>query len=89
MPNSRFNQNLECSIFAWLFVIVVVVEMLILSRQELTRLSPDQTILDEARPDQTRPDLLDTMVDFPDTMVDLPDTTVDFPDNMVDLLTQW
>ena len=35
--------------------LVVVVETLRLSRQEQTRLSPDQTILDEARPNQTRP----------------------------------
>ena len=70
LPNSRFNQNLEGSIFAWLFVVVVVVvETLRLSRQEQTRLGSDQTILDKARPDQTRPDLLDTIVHFPDTMV--------------------
>ena len=80
LPNSRFNQNLEGTIFAWLFV-----ETLRLSRQEQTRLSPEQTILDKARPDQTRPELLDTMVDFPDTMVDLPDTMVDLPDTMVGL----
>ena len=78
LPNSRFNQNLEGSIFAWLFV-VVVVETLRLSRREQTRLSPDQT-----RPDQTRPDLPDTAVDFPDTMLGLPDTMVDLPDTMVD-----
>ena len=42
-----------------LYICLVVrsfVETLRLSRQEQTRLSPDQTILNKARPDQTRPD---------------------------------
>ena len=84
LPNSRFKQNLEGSIFAWLSLSLFV-GTLRLSRQEQTCLSPDQTLLDEARPVQTRPDLLDTMVDFPATMIDLPDTMVDLPDAMVGL----
>ena len=79
-------QNLKGSIFAWLFILgCLFVGILRLSRQEQTRLSPDQTILDKARPDQTRQDLLDTMVNFPDTMVVLLDTLLDFPDTMVHL----
>ena len=62
-------------------VVVVVVGTLRLYRQEQTRLSPDQTILDKV----TRVDLPDTRVDLPDTMVDLLDTMVDLPDIMVDL----
>ena len=97
LPNSRFNQNLEGSIFAWLFVRLVVCS---LRRWDYPDKNKHVSVLnrpwDKARSDQTRPELLDTMVDFPDTMVDLPDTMLDLPDTMVglpdtmvDLPTPW
>ena len=43
--------RLVVCLVVWLFV-----ETLRLSRQKQTRLSPGQTMLDKARPDQTRPD---------------------------------
>ena len=59
----RILQNLDGSIFAWLFVcgclfviICLVVRTVGLSGQEQTRLSPDHNILDKTRQDKTRPD---------------------------------
>ena len=76
------------SIIAWLFVcssFVCSFGTLGFSRQEQTRLRPDQTSFCNVL-DWTGLDLTGTMVDLPDTMVDLPDTMVDLPDTMVYLL---
>ena len=59
------------------------------TRTNTSQSRSDHTGQGETRPDQTRPDLLDTMVDFLDTRVDLPDTMVGLPDTMVDTPTPW
>ena len=67
-------------------VVIVVVCRDAETIQTRTNMSQSRSDLTgQARPDQTRPDLLDTMVDFPATMIDLPDTMVDLPDAMVGL----
>ena len=82
LPNSRFNQDLEGSIFAWLFGRRDADT--IQTRTNTSQSRSDHTEQGKTRPDQTRPELLDTMVDLPYTMVDLPDIMVVLPGTMVD-----